>query len=198
MRKITVFFLTMLLIANAGAADMPKNPIFGERQNQIILNIGQGVNNFGLIPVPEMFVPFNMIQLTYSQPVTVFRLPARQNFSAIQTIGYGSKYQYTDYNGTFEWNWSDYATQIAMISWDVIFLHTERWYFGVGAGVAIQGQQNDREGTKFLLPFKLFTGYRITDGWNIELFTQHFSNGDTGGSANYSYNFIGLGVGYNF
>jgi len=174
------------------------NPIFGGAKNQITLNIGQGVNSFGLIPLPNMWVPFNMMQLQYSQPATVFRLPARQNFSIIKTIGYGKKYEYTDYVGTFVWNWSDYATEIAAITWDVVFLHTSRWYFGAGAGFAIQGRQNQREGTKFLLPFKIFTGYRITDSWSAELFTQHFSNGDTGGIANYSYNFWGLGVGYNF
>jgi hypothetical protein len=174
------------------------NPFFGDNQNQIMLNLGQGVNSFGLVPIPEMFVPYNMAQFTYSQPTTVFRLPARQNFNFTKTIGYGEKYQYTDYTHTFTWNWQEYASEIASITWDVALLHSDYWYFGVGVGVAVQGRQNERAGTKFMLPFKMFLGYRFTENWNAEIFTQHFSNGDTGGMANYSYNFIGLGIGYGF
>lgn len=146
-----------------------------------------------------MPVPYNMIQLTYSQPTDFFRIMARRNLSAVQNIGYGSKYTYTTQaQGTFEWNWTDYSVQIAMITWDVAIIYTKHFYFGAGAGFAIQGKQNEREGTKFLLPFKLFLGYHFADRWNAEIFTQHFSNGDTGGAANYSYNFYGLGIAYNF
>jgi hypothetical protein len=149
-----------------------------------------------------------MIQLTYSQPTEFFRLPARRNLSVTQNIGYGTKYQYSDYFGTFEWNWKNFNTTIASISWDVAVLHGESWYFGAGAGFAMQGRQTERECTKLLFPFKVFFGYRISDKWNSDIFTQHFSNGDAGGEGfmdskmthggNYSYNFWGLGVGYSF
>jgi hypothetical protein len=173
------------------------NPIFGNARNQVMLNLGQGVNGMGLIAEPDRPVPFNMVQLAYSQPTTFFRIPGRQTFSVIQTIGYGTKYEYTDYNGTIEWNWGEYATQIAMLSGDISLYDTKNWYFGVGMGGAMQGKQNKRENTKFLLGYKLFAGYRMTENWNAELFMQHFSNGDTG-ERNYVYNFFGLGLGYSF
>lgn len=198
MKKLLILFLLVTGHWSLTTSVHAVNPFFGNNQNQIMLNLGQGVNSFGLIPAPEMFVPFNLAQLTYSQPTTVFRIPARQNFNIMQTIGYGQKYEYTDYVETFTWNWADYSTQIASITWDVALLHNEHVYFGVGMGVAIQGQQNAREGTKFLLPFKVFLGWRFTENWNAEIFAQHFSNGDTGGVANYSYNFFGLGIGYSF
>jgi hypothetical protein len=207
MKKLPIIY-SLFSILCIGAADANVNPFFGEKQNQIMLNLGQGVNSFSLIPVPDFLVPYNMAALTYSQPATVFRLPARQNFTVTQTVGYGRKYQYTDHLDTFEWNWNEYNTTIASITWDVALLHGDRWYFGAGMGLAMQGRQTVRECTKFLIPFRVFFGYRITDSWNLELFTQHFSNGDAGGEGflsdkmahggNYSYNFFGVGIGYNF
>jgi len=184
-----------LYTANSVAAH---NPFFGDTKNQLMLNLGQGFNSFALIAVPEMIVPFNMIQLTYSQPSEFFRMPARINISAVKTIGYGKKYQYTDYTHTFTWDWQEYSSEIFVLTQDVALLHTKNWYFGAGIGMGMQGQQNERMGTKMMFAFKIFTGYRIADRINAELFAQHFSNGDAGGEANYSYNFWGLGFGYSF
>lgn len=173
------------------------NPFFGNARNQIAINLGQGVNSFSLIPAPTDLVPFNMIHFQYSQPTEFFRLPARRSVNLIQTIGYGTKYQYTDYTKTFEWNWTDYTIQIITLSEDFIFYNTDNFYFGSGLAVGVQGQENDRIGTKLLTGFKLFAGYKISDEINCELFTQHFSNGSTD-LQNYSYNFWGLGFSYNF
>ena len=195
MKKIITAFIAIFSVMSIAHAD--ENPFFGKYKNQFALNIGQGDNSFGLISLPMEWVPFNMIQFQYSQPTDFFRLPARRSLNAIQTIGYGKKYSYTDYTETFEWNWSDYTIQIALLSEDVILYHTDTFYFGTGLGIGVQGQENQRIGTKLLSGFKLFGGYKINDKFNIELFTQHFSNGSTD-PQNYSYNFWGFGVVYNF
>ncbi len=195
MYKQTLLFSVFLLSASPAFADA--NPFFGDTRNQFMVNIGQGVNSFGLISIPENPVPFNMIHLQYSQPTEFFRLPARRSLNFIQTIGYGKKYQYTDYERTFEWNWTDYTIQIALLSEDVVLYNTKNFYFGSGLAVGVQGQENERIGTKLLGGFKLFAGYKISDKMSCELFTQHFSNGSTD-LQNYSYNFWGLGVSYNF
>ncbi|MDR1361428.1 MAG: acyloxyacyl hydrolase [Rickettsiales bacterium] len=201
LKKIAIIFTGLFIVAaGAGAAESTKkkNPFFGDYENQIMINLGQGVNSFALVAPPSDFVPFNMIEFQYSQPNTFFRLPGRQNLRLIKTFGYGKKYWYTDYEHTYEWNWTEYSTEMAIISEDVTLYSGEHFYFGAGAGAGVQGRQNERMGTKFLLAFKLFAGYRVSDRWSIELFDQHYSNGDTGGVANYSYNFWGLGAGYNF
>lgn len=195
MKNYIFAFLPLFILVSPAIAD--DNPFFGTARNQIAVNIGQGFNSFSLIPTPDMPVPFNMIQIQYSQPTEFFRMPARRSLNAIQTIGYGKKYQYTDYVKTFEWDWTKYSEQIALLSEDVILYNTTKFYFGAGLAVGIQGQENEREGTKFLTGFKLLAGYKISEKFNSELFMQHFSNGSTD-PQNYSYNFWGLGVSYNF
>lgn len=171
-----------------------ENVFMGENQNQIMLNAGQGVDSYSLLPLPIRWVPYTFIELKYSQPTTVFRLPARQNIGIVKTIGYGKKY---GRNSIPEWNWTKYSTEAVSITWDFALLHGKKWYFGAGLGLAMQGRQNERENTKFLIPMKVFAGYKFAKNWTAELYTQHYSNGDTGDS-NYSYNFWGLGLGYSF
>ncbi|MCL2338972.1 MAG: acyloxyacyl hydrolase, partial [Proteobacteria bacterium] len=141
--------------------------------------------------------PYYMVALSYSQPNTFFRMPGRRTISAIKTLGWG----YGAYNGTCHFNacdWRQYGNEIFMISQDFAWpFWRNKMYAGIGAGVAIQGQQNDRLNTKFLIPFRMFIGYHITESWNAELIMQHFSNGDTG-EANKVYDFLALGISYNF
>ncbi|MBN1325020.1 MAG: acyloxyacyl hydrolase [Alphaproteobacteria bacterium] len=195
MSKLKLLSFMVFMAVFPAFAD--ENPFFGDTRNQFMVNIGQGVNSFALISTPTELVPFNMIQLQYSQPTEFFRLPARRSINVIQTIGYGKKYQYTDYEKTFEWNWTDYTIQIVLLSEDFIFYNTDKFYFGSGLAVGVQGQENERIGTKFLTGFKLFAGYKVSEKMNCELFSQHFSNGSTD-PQNYSYNFWGLGISYNF
>lgn len=182
--------------------DRVGNPLFGDKESQIMINLGQGVNQLSLIAAPDMPVPFGMIGFQYSQPVSFFRLPARMSINAIQTVGWGQKYQYDGYvdDGTiqtFIWDWTKYQTQLAMLSVDCLIAWTSRWYFGSGLAIGVQGKENMRIGTKFLTGFKIFAGYAVAENWRIEMFMQHYSNGSTD-LQNYSYNFIGIGAGYNF
>ena len=163
------------------------NSFLGSYRNQISFNVGQAVNGLGLVALPKNFAPYTMFHFQYSQPTEFFRIPARKSLNFIQNIGYGRN----------NWNWSDYSIQIVTLSEDFILYNTEKFYFGNGIAIGFQRLENERIGTKLLFGFKLLTGYKISDKFNIELFMQHFSNGETS-INNCSYNFWGLGISYNF
>ena len=164
------------------------NPFFGEYTNQVTVNIGQGVNSGFLVAAPEQFVPFNMFHFQYSRPDTFFTLPARTSLNFAQMVGFDERYG---------WNWPDYSMPVVFLSQDAAFYSTGRFYFGAGMGAGFQGRENERIGSKLLFGFKVFAGYKIAAQTNMEIFMQHFSNGNTG-YANNSYAFYGLGVSYNF
>ena len=174
------------------------NPFFGGNRNQVHFMLGHGFDSGELILFKHLDrpVPYYMAALSYSQPDTFFRLPGRYSVGAIKTLGFGRG----DYYGKCHYgqcDWGDYSAEIFMLSQDVALLHGEKWYFGAGAGLAIQGKYNERLNTKFLIGFRMFAGYRINDNWNLELVMQHFSNGDTG-TQNNVYDFYAIGVAYNF
>ncbi len=186
MKKIAFFALT-ILTCTAARADF--NPFMGYNENQIAINIGQGVNGGFLIPPPSQFVPFYMLpNIQYSQPTTFFKMPARQSLNFGQTVGMGRAYG---------WDWTHFSIPIAWVSGDVAVLCGENWYFGPGVGVGFQAQQNDRLGAKLLFQFKISGGYRFNDNWGMEIFVQHFSNGNTADENN-SYGFYGLGMTFSF
>ncbi len=187
MRKL---FLSLVLFgALCGAAvAADENPFTGKYQNQVAFSLAQGVNSGFLIPPPSQFVPFYIMNFQYSQPTTFFRLPARQSITVAQTMGFGHAYG---------WDWTDFTIPLIYISEDIALYSNDCFYVAAGAGVGLQGQQNDRIGSKLLFQFKLTGGYRINDKTAVELFIQHFSNANTA-PANYSYGFYGVGLTYNF
>lgn len=185
-----VFFIlstTFLIASNALAAD-GRNTFTGHYKNQIALHVGQGINSGFIIPPPDQFVPFNLLNIQYSQPTTFFGLPARQSINVNQTIGYGDKYG---------WHWRDYTIPMVMLSGDVRLSEYKNVYVASGAGIGLQAQQNERLGAKLLFQFKIIAGWHINDKWGLEVFMHHFSNANTA-DENYSYAFYGLGVTYNF
>lgn len=185
MKKI---FYTLILASTLTTAHAESNPFFGDYENQIAFNLGYGVNSGFLLPPPTQWVPFLMIQAQYSQPTEFFGLPARKSLNIIQTLGHGKKYG---------WHWDKYTIPIAMLSEDVIPFHGDDWYTFIGMGVGFQAQQNERIGSKLLFGFKMGAGYKLSPCTAVELFVQHFSNGNTAPENN-SYGFYGLGLVYNF
>ncbi len=188
MKKLErIVFLCIITAVTPACAGW--NPFFGTAENQIAVNIGQGVNSGFLIPPPSQFVPFYMLpNIQYSQPTTFFTLPARQSLNFGETVGMGRAYG---------WDWTDFSIPILWASGDVALLHGENWYYATGVGVGFQAKENDRLGAKLLFQFKISGGYRFNERWGGELFVQHFSNGNTA-EENHSYAFYGLGVTYNF
>lgn len=185
MRKIATVLLALSCVYSANAAT---NPFMGDAQNQIEFYIDQGFDNGYIVPLPYHIVPFYMVQFQYSQPTTFFRMPARQSLNVGETIGLGKKYG---------WDWRKFTIPLVFASGDVALLYGPKWYSGVGAGVGLQAQENDRLGAKLLFQFKLFYGYHINENWGVEIYAQHFSNANTA-DQNYSYAFYGLGISYNF
>ncbi len=180
--------IPVILVTCFSYPAIAKNPFMNIFENQINIGIGTGVNSGFLIPPPSQFVPFNIINIQYSQPATFFKLPARKSINIAQTIGSGKKYG---------WHWDKYTIPIAYLSTDVALLYGTNWYWTTGIGVGFQAQQNERLGSKLLFQFKIIFGYKFTDRIGGELFIQHFSNGNTD-HKNYSYAFYGTSITYNF
>ena len=84
-----------------------------------------------------------------------------------------------------------------MLSEDVALFYGKNWYSYMGLGVGMQAQQNERIGSKLLFGFKLAAAYRLSECTAVELFMQHYSNGNTAPENN-SYAFYGLGLAYSF
>ena len=190
--KTKLLFLLPIILPNIALADdwfLPeRNPFMGTYQNQMFYGIGQGFDTGILLPPPVRPVPFYIGTITYSQPTTFFRIPARRSLNISETLGLGSK------NG---WDWTDYTIPIGYATEDIALFRYKRLYMGVGAGVGLQVKENKRLGAKLLFQFKVTIGVNITQEWATELFIQHFSNANTA-EDNHSYAFYGLGLTHNF
>ena len=165
-----------------------KNPFMGTYQNQLAFGIGQGVDTGWLLPQPSHPVPFYIGTIQYSQPTTFFRIPAKQSINVSETLGLGEKYG---------WKWQDYTIPMAYVSEDIALFKYQSLYAGVGAGVGLQAQENERLGAKLLFQFKVTVGYNFNKQWSGEFFIQHFSNANTA-EENNSYAFYGVGFTYNY
>ncbi len=185
MKKIITAFIISSVSATAWA---DTNPFFNGYENQVAVNFGWGVDSGFLIPAPVRWVPFTMLNVQYSQPTEFFRLPARKSLNVTQTFGFGT---------SRGWHWDKYTIPIITISEDVILASGHGWYFYTGASVGFQAQQNERIGSKLLFGFKLGSGYRLSECTHLELFAQHYSNGNTAPENN-SYAFFGAGLTYSF
>ena len=84
-----------------------------------------------------------------------------------------------------------------MLGEDIILAQGKNWFIYSGFSVGFQAQQNERIGSKLLFGFKLGGGYKLSECTNLEIFMQHYSNGNTAPENN-SYAFFGAGLAYNF
>ena len=185
MKKILCSLLIMSATATANA---DTNPFFNGYDNQFAVNFGWGVDSGFLIPAPVRWAPFIMLNAQYSQPTEFFRLPARRSLNITQTLGFRE---------SRGWHWDKYTIPIVTLSEDVILAHDKNWYFYSGLGVGMQAQQNERIGSKLLFGFKLGGGFKLSECTNLEIFMQHYSNGNTA-PENHSYAFFGTGLTYSF
>ena len=190
-KKIFIFS-ALIFTPNIVLADscfLPeRNPFMDKYENQLFFGIGQGFDTGILFPPPVRPVPFYIGTITYSQPTTFFRIPARRNLNISMTLGLHEK------NG---WEWQDYTIPIGYLTEDIALFRYRRLYMGMGAGAGLQVKENKRLGAKLVFQFKVTIGYNITKEWSTELFIQHFSNANTADENN-SYAFYGLGITRNF
>lgn len=191
MKNKLLFLLPMVIpsVASASSWLLPdKNPFMGKYENQLFFGVGQGFDTGILFPPPVRPVPFYIGTVTYSQPTTFFRIPARRSINVSQTVGLGEK------NG---WHWDDYTIPIGYLTEDIALLRYKRFYLGSGAGIGLQVKENARLGAKLVFEFKFTIGCNITREWATEIFIQHFSNANTA-DDNHSYAFYGIGLTHNF
>lgn len=182
---ITVSLLLGAISINAAYAT---NPMFGNGDiNSIALYASQGTGSgtlFKLIdPVLWDFSPMTNIMLQYSQPMTIFRLPARMNFNLVQNFGYASNRGLSFF--------------AAGISWDVALLNWHGWYLGLGIGPYMRDTRDRWVDSRLVFGEKFFVGKNISDNWRVEWFTLHFSNGNFT-EQNAGFNYTGLSVSYSF
>ena len=189
--KRRILFLLPLIMPSVASASwfLPdRNPFMGKYQNQIFFGVGQGFDTGVILPPPVRPVPFYIGTLTYSQPTTFFRIPARRSLNLSQTVGLHEKYG---------WHWEDYSIPIGYLTEDIALFRYKRIYMGAGAGAGLQVKENERLSAKLVFQFKVTFGCNISKEWATEIFIQHFSNANTG-DKNYSYAFYGLGLTHNF
>lgn len=182
-KKILISVLSIMTVGAAAA-----NPMFGDgHENLVSLSVGPGIGDGSLLkliyPGEWKFVPMTMIMGTYSQPMTIFKIPARMNATVIQNIAYNS------------------AKGLSFIgvglSWDVVAFDWNGWYVGGGLGPYYRNNYDRWVSSRLVFGEKLFIGKNITDCLRMEMYTLHFSNGDLT-DTNLGFNFWGFSVGYSF
>ncbi len=165
-----------------------ENPMFGPNHlNSVSLYAGQGIGAgslFKLIdPALWKFSPMTMAMAQYSQPMTFFRMPARQNLNIIQNAAYNST-KGLSFIGVG-------------ISWDVVPLSWCGYYIGAGLGPYYRDSHDRYVESRLVFGEKFFIGKNLDDNWRVEFFTLHFSNGDFT-EINRGFNFTGLAINYSF
>lgn len=164
------------------------NPMFGaSHENAVTLYAAQGTGPgslFKLIdPTRWDIVPMTAVMAQYSQPMTLFRLPARQNINIVQNSAYHSGRGLSFLGVGISWD-------IALISW-------HGFYIGGGIGPYMRDSHDRYVASRLVFGEKFFMGKNISNAWRGEFFTLHFSNGDFT-EPNRGFNFVGFGVNYSF
>ncbi len=183
MKKVIVSILSVMAMGAAYA-----NPMFGDgHENSVSLAAGPGIGSGSMLklvyPGDWEFVPMTMIMATYSQPITIFKFPARMSANIIQNIAYHS---------------ADGLSFFGVgLSWDVAFFDWNGWYVGGGIGPYYRDNHDRWVSSRLFFGEKFFIGKNITDYLRVEFFTLHFSNGDLT-ETNRGFNFTGLSVNYSF
>jgi hypothetical protein len=184
MKKIIAAFL--MIFPLSAVAD--GNPMFGAgHDNSVTVHVAQGTGPGTLFKLVQpglwKFEPMTLFMAQYSQPITIFRLPARQNLHLAQNAGYRA-----DRGLSFV---------AAGISWDAALINWRGFYAGIGLGPYMRDSHDRRVSSRLVFGEKVFIGKNLGDRWRAELFTLHFSNGNFT-STNHGYNYSGLAVGYSF
>lgn len=164
------------------------NPMFDTyNQNSVGIYIAQstGHGDLGHLVLPwEWDInPMTMVMLQYSQPIPIFRLPARINFNLIQNFAYKN-----DDGKSFG---------AIGVSWDVVLAQYCGWYFGIGIGPYMRDSGDDFVASRLVFGERVFLGKNLNNRTRAELFSQHFSNADFT-EINRGFNFIGLALNYSF
>jgi len=173
MKKIIIGLAFCVLLLRPATADS-QNPIFGESLNQVGIYGGMRI---GSDNTSEHYNGFAMLQ--YSQPARLFRLDGRLNVQA----GYVN-------SKTYPWF-------VGGVSLDLIPFAWRGFWTGIGFGGFIRNEPSQRVDSRFTFGERVFIGRHISDRISMELFYQHFSNGDLT-QRNLGYDFVGISANLNF
>ncbi|MDE1464868.1 acyloxyacyl hydrolase [Spartinivicinus poritis] len=183
--------ITNSLIAESTIADTASNnPMFGDKKSQVMLHGGMSFRSKG-------FEKLYFGGISYSQPDTFFRLPARNNLELGVFRGKNSKNDPTNKSFKDDVDLSQYDLNMFGISKDVALLSGTNAYLTLGLGAYIKDNDTNRIGSKFTFGERLAVGYRFNNGVVLELYARHFSNGSLT-KENSGQNFAGLSAGYTF
>jgi len=166
MKKLLLFLLVIMMPAWTNA----DGSAFSGKNNSVQFSVMQGNDWDGLLAPPSRFVPLTKFDFTYSQPNSVFRLPGRQNVG----ISWQSGWWETDGE-----NWREYENQEFFISEDAFLYNGQHSYFAIGMGIGMRNWWDNRVGSLMVFHFSGTFGVRLSDGFNLELFYLHYSNGHT-------------------
>ncbi len=186
MRKITL--LTLIAVIPLSARGNDTNPMFGAgTRNSVAIYAAQGTGSgtlFKLVdPVLWEFEAMTSFNFQYSQPMEIFRLPARMNLNLVQNFGYGN-----------DKGLSFFAIGV---SWDIALVNWNGFYVGIGVGPYMRDSRDHYVESRLVFGERFFIGKNISDRWRTELFTQHYSNGDFT-ETNHGFNFTGIAINYSF
>ena len=184
MRKYLTSFLTCLVVCPAIA---DTNVMFGDKINALNLYAAQSVGAGTLLKLVQPglwdFHPQTFVMVQYSQPIQFFRLDSRLNLNVGQNFAYRS---------------NEGLSFIGIgISVDTALLQYDGWYMGIGIGPFMRNTRDYWVESRLVFEEKFFIGKNISDNWQFEIFTVHFSNGNFT-PRNEGFNFAGVSIGYRF
>ena len=188
MKKLFFAFLVSTLAFTARADS--KNILFEtDTDNAISIYVAQGTGPGSLLkliyPGKWDFSPMTLLMVEYSQPMTIFRMPARMNVGLVQNMAYHS-------NGG-----RGLSFFAGGISWDITLLWWRGFYLGAGVGPYMRDSYDEYVSSRLVFGERFFIGKNIADNFHMELFTMHFSNGDFT-PVNRGFNYAGLMARYSF
>lgn len=162
--------------------------MFGvDAQNAMGIYVGQGTGSGSLFklvdPLMWDIVPMTATMVQYSQPMEIFRLPARMNLNVVQNTAYRSGRGLSFFG--------------VGVSWDIALVQWRGFYAGLGLGPYMRDSHDRYVESRLVFGEKVFVGKNIGDNWRGEIFTLHFSNGDFT-ETNHGFNFAGAALIYTF
>jgi hypothetical protein len=187
MKLKQAFFLIFSVVIRSGAS--AENPMFGSDDKAVGIYAGQGTGNNHpsllhlAYPAAWRFEPMTAAMIQYSEPATIFGIPARQNAHLVFNGGYGSDH--------------DLSFVAIGISWDIAFFDWRGFYAGIGIGPYYKSSMDRYVSSRLTAGPKFFIGATLAGHWRAELFTLHFSNGDLT-PVNKGFNFAGFALTHSF
>ena len=184
MKKILISLCALYIVCPAIADN---NVMFGDKINSMTLYAAQSTGSGSLLKLvwPGIwdFYPQTFVMLQYAQPIKFFRLDSRLNLNIGQNFAYKSS--------------RGLSFMGIGISVDTAILQYNGWYMGIGIGPFMRNRMDRWVESRLVFGEKFFIGKNISDNWQFEIFTIHFSNGNFT-PRNEGFNFAGISIGYRF